>query len=89
MTYKDLTNLKEDCTVAVEAMKMTFLKNEDGLKGMMFVIRTNIIKSMAINFLERHNILNSTNEEALIEYLSEDSDFVNNTLHKLIIKTYE
>ncbi len=84
MKYQDLKNLKEDCEVAVEAMKTTFLKNEDGLKGIMFVIRTNIIESMAINFLERHNILNDTNEKNLIDYLLEPSDFMNNGVYRLI-----
>lgn len=89
MKKQDLLNLKEMYNNVEETIRHTTVEYDTD-SCVYYGLRTNIMSRMAYDFLKQHNKYNTTNYDALIDYLSEETSYMNNRVHRMIDeKTYE
>lgn len=84
MKRQDLLILKENYKEIENTIMHTVCAQEEIPNGFFFTLRKEIMENMAVKFLTDNNKYNDNNYKNLIEYLSEDSYFINNYVYKMI-----
>lgn len=88
MKYNDFKELKYNFQDVMNRTRVQLIK-EAAPSSTYYKLLEICVQRIAVEFLQQHNIYNTTYESELIEYLLDDSDFFPNRFSRIIEKTYK